>query len=98
MATYTLNEEDEANMIAIRGFYESIEKLLTVGRSHMVGGPGSRPDLINLVLELIGMEAHMAKKFQWPDLEARKLTHAKQDKSLQKLIKKASRKTLIRTQ
>lgn len=95
MASYTLTPNDKKQMDAIRARYASIERLLNVGRSHMGGGIGSNAGIITTILAIISEQAPLNEGLQWPDLEARRLSEAKQDKTLQKLIKKASRKTPI---
>lgn len=90
MADYA---DDEGNRQCIRSAYDMIENFVSLARSHM--RPGGRADLVDLALETIGETAQRARKYSWPDLEARALAAARQDKSLQKLFKKASRKTPI---
>jgi hypothetical protein len=85
--------DDEDNRRCIRSAYDMIQQFVDLASSHM--GPGGRADLIDLALETIGETAQRAQRYSWPDLEARALADARQDKSLQKLLKRVSRKTPI---
>ena len=80
----------------ILGAYETIEKVIIAGRSHMHGGTGCRPNIVTAMLGVIAGIAGQAKDLQWPDPEAEKAASAKRDRTLQKVIKKCSRKTPIR--
>ncbi|MCW5643096.1 MAG: hypothetical protein KIT63_13440 [Rhodoferax sp.] len=89
----TDQEDDDANRRCIRSACDTIERFVQLSRSHM--GPGGRADIINLAIETIESIAHQARQFPWPDEQARALAAARRDKSLQKVLKKAHRKTPI---
>jgi len=96
MANGTVNDDDETQKAVIEGTYKIIEMYLQTGRKHMAGTPGCRPDIVDFMLSSIASHAENAKGYSWPDPKARMLAAAKKDRTLQKTLTKASRKTLIR--
>jgi len=85
--------DDEESRLTIKAYLDQIESFVQVARENMQ--PGGWAKFVNSSMRMIAFSASQAQEFQWPDLEARALTAAKQDRSLQKLFKKASRKTPI---
>ncbi|MCW5645131.1 MAG: hypothetical protein KIT63_23770 [Rhodoferax sp.] len=89
----TDREDDDENRQCVESAFDMIQLFIDVGRNHMQ--PGGRADVVNLALRSIEVTAQQAQGSPWPDPKARALAAAKQDKTLQKLVKKASRKALI---
>lgn len=87
---------DQEHKEAIIGYYDLIELMIKTARSHMTGGPGCRPELVDYMFEGIGSQVRSAKNYQWPNPAARAAEAAKKDPALQKLIKRASKPTPIR--
>ena len=87
---------DQEHKQAIIGCYDLIELMIKAARSHMTGGPGCRPELVDFMLEGIGRQVQRAGNYQWPNPAARAAEAAKKDQALQKMLKRASKPTPIR--
>ena len=85
--------DDEDNRQSIRAAFDLIESFLALGRSHM--RQGGRADIVDAAVKTIAFTARSVGQVAWPDMKARALAEAKNDKSLQRLLKKASRKAPI---
>lgn len=87
---------DEECRAIIGSFYTLIENALKTGRAHMDGRASCRPELVDGMLGLIKSVAARGQEFKWPDPGARLAEAAGKDAALQKLIRRASKKTPIR--
>ena len=87
---------DQENQEVIASFFNTIETAIKTARCHMKGGASSRPEIVDLMFEFIKSQAERAQEFKWPDPAARLADAARQDSALQKLIKRASKRTPIR--
>ncbi len=77
--------------------YDAIENMVKEGRRQMSGDTrGCKPGMVCAILGCIGALADLTKDLQWPDPEGDKLKAAKANRTLQKTLTKASRKTIIR--
>jgi hypothetical protein len=94
MSRFITNQE---NREVIAGIYDTIEAAMKTAHSHIKGGASSRPEIVDLMFKFIESQAERAQEFKWPDPALRLAQAAHQDAALQKLIKRASKSTFIRT-
>lgn len=87
---------DQERKQSIIWCYELIESAIQTARSHMTGGPGCRPEVVDQMFEVIGWQVQRAGNYKWPDPAARLAQAAANDETLQKLIKRVHQKTPIR--
>jgi hypothetical protein len=91
MAGQTVIDED--TRLHIKTMLRAMEAVIDTARSYMANDRS--PEGVNNSLNLLCQCALDLKETEWPNPKLRQLEAAQCDKALQKLIKKASRKTPI---
>jgi hypothetical protein len=91
MADQTAIDEDAR--LYINTMLRAIESLIDTARSYMAND--RKPEGVNNSLDLLCKCVMDLKQKEWPNPKLRLLEAARRDKGVQKLIKKASRKTPI---
>jgi hypothetical protein len=91
MAGQTVTDEDAR--LLIKTMLRAMETMIDVARSYM-DNDRSPEGVNNCFPTLYGLASDL-KQMEWPNPKRRQLEAAQRDKALQKLIKKASRKTPI---
>jgi hypothetical protein len=87
---------DEQSREVIVGALNAIDAAVDAARSHMAGGSGCRPEIVDTMLVIIESLAKRTQAYKWPDPSAKLAQAASEDVALQKLIKRASQKTPVR--
>ncbi|MDB5745096.1 MAG: hypothetical protein JWR68_3411 [Polaromonas sp.] len=81
---------DQDHRKIISGYLGLIEHALAIARTHMAGGAGSRPEMVDCMVGFIKRQAERTQEFKWPDPAARLAEAAKHDLALQKLLKRVT--------
>ena len=89
-------DADHGHQLIITTYFDQIDNALKSVRTQMAPGAGGRPEVVDHMFEPIGQLAKRDQQFRWPDPAKLALT-ARQDPAVQKLLKRDSMSTPVRT-